>query len=232
MFESWHGLGGILSDAGIKLTVSVLCGFALGFERQWKDKPAGLRTISLITVGSTLFMVVSQLIAYVADWPEGTSNVDPSRIAAQVVSGIGFLGAGSIIRARGDVQGLTTAATIWVAAGIGLCVGIGFPGLAVIITGLVLVLLVVMDPIGQWISRRGEWHRLELVAPNDVLVVQRITHLFKQHYTDRDEIEVHAHSDDEVRIVASYPITSSDTNYLLLDALAQIDGVRGIRRHT
>jgi len=112
------------------LMTSVICGIIIGLERESKDKPAGLRTVSLICVGSTIFTVASILMA-------GDTLADRGRIAAQIVTGIGFLGAGAIIRERGTIVGLTTGATIWTVAAIGVVIGVGY-----IVAGLVLTLVV------------------------------------------------------------------------------------------
>jgi len=103
----------------VKVLVAMFCGGLIGLERARDQKPAGVRTLMLVAMGSALFMVVSLSLG---DDP----RVDPTRIAAQVVTGIGFLGAGAIIRERGSVMGMTTAASIWVTAAIGLTVGAGF----------------------------------------------------------------------------------------------------------
>ena len=227
MVESWNDLANLLVDSGLKLAVSIVCGFILGFERENRNKPAGLRTIILITVGSTLFMIVSQLVPFITDWPEATTRVDPSRIAAGVVQGIGFLGAGSIIQARGSVHGLTTAAVIWVAAGIGLCVGIGYPLLAVALTLAVVATLIALDPLGQWLSRHGTPRNLELFAPNDMLCMRRIEHALKQHGVRREDLIIQPRDGDEVRITATYYASSAEATSRLFEALARIEGIRG-----
>ncbi len=116
---------------------AVLCGGLIGMERERRGKPAGFRTNILICLGSTLYMLVGSLLQTASHSPA----LDPTRIAAQVVSGIGFLGAGAILHARGAITGLTSAATIWVVAAIGILLGAGFPGLGLIATLLVLVTL-------------------------------------------------------------------------------------------
>jgi hypothetical protein len=105
-------------DLGAKLLVAIIAGGAVGFERELRGKPAGLRTNILICLGSALLMDLSVRIA-------DDYNGDPGRIAAQVVTGIGFLGAGTILHTRGTITGLTSAATIWVVAAIGLTAGAG-----------------------------------------------------------------------------------------------------------
>jgi putative Mg2+ transporter-C (MgtC) family protein len=109
-------------DLLIKLTLAVFLGGIIGFERELAAKPAGLRTNILICVGAALLMDVSTRVGLV----DGIRIGDPGRIAAQVVSGVGFIGAGTIMQAQGMVTGLTSAATIWVVAAIGLTVGAGY----------------------------------------------------------------------------------------------------------
>jgi putative Mg2+ transporter-C (MgtC) family protein len=122
MFESTE-----LMEAGRfflpRLAFAVLCGGIVGIERELKNKPAGIKTNILICVGSALYTSVSILISesHISEGHYG----DPARVAAQIVSGIGFLGGGTIIQSKGTILGLTTAATIWVVAAIGLCVGLG-----------------------------------------------------------------------------------------------------------
>lgn len=108
----------------LRMTISLLVGLIIGYERSKNQKPAGIRTYSLVCIGSTLFMIVS---AYgLADsTPIQSSRMDPGRIAAQIVTGIGFLGAGVIWKDRGNVRGLTTAANLWVTAGLGMAIGLG-----------------------------------------------------------------------------------------------------------
>lgn len=110
-------------DLATKLVLAILAGGAIGFERQIAGKPAGLRTNILICVGSALLMDLSMNLGTIF----GEQRIgDPARLAAQVVTGIGFIGAGTIMQSRGAITGLTSAATIWVVAAIGLTVGAGF----------------------------------------------------------------------------------------------------------
>ena len=130
-----------------RLLTAALLGALLGFEREMKQKSAGLRTNVLIAVGSALFTVMSYEMA------EGDA-ADPSRIAAQIVTGIGFLGAGAIMRTGSGVQGLTTAATVWVNAAVGVAAGGGEYHLAFIATAVTLATLLVLQPLEGFIERR------------------------------------------------------------------------------
>jgi putative Mg2+ transporter-C (MgtC) family protein len=118
----------------------LLLGLALGVEREYRGHPAGLKTMSLIAVGACMFTGLGLLPAF-------KTGVDPTRIAAQIVTGVGFLGAGAILRQGENVHGLTTAAMIWVAASVGMAVGFGYFLLSVFATFIVLVMLISLRPI-------------------------------------------------------------------------------------
>ena len=115
------------------VATAFLCGALVGFERERGHKPAGLRTLILICVGSAIFTVVSA--------SPSLGGHEPARIAAQIVTGIGFLGAGSILRDRHHISGLTTAATIWACSGIGIEVGAGYAAAGVVLSAAVLITL-------------------------------------------------------------------------------------------
>jgi putative Mg2+ transporter-C (MgtC) family protein len=117
----------------VLVATAFLCGALVGFEREKEHKPAGLRTLILICVGSTIFTLVSASPAL--------GGHEPARIAAQIVTGVGFLGAGSILRDRHHISGLTTAATIWACSGIGIVVGAGYASAGVVLSAAVLITL-------------------------------------------------------------------------------------------
>jgi putative Mg2+ transporter-C (MgtC) family protein len=152
----------------LRLALAAVLGGAVGFERELRDREAGLRTHLLVSVGSALFTIVS---AYgFRDFLTGNEPViraDPTRIAAQIVTGIGFLGAGAIIRQGLSVRGLTTAATLWVVAAIGLTAGAGYYSAAVITTVLALVTLWPLRLMAHRVTRRfrGETGRLLIQLP-------------------------------------------------------------------
>lgn len=140
----------------------------IGWERERLRKPAGFRTHILVGIGSSLVMMVSLSMR---DLFPGASQVDPGRIAAQVVVGIGFLGAGTILRSQeGFVSGLTTAASLWVVSGIGLAVGCGFWSAAILATLFVFVVLNLMNRVDDFIERHL-FHSVILQAkPNNLLL--------------------------------------------------------------
>jgi len=160
------------ADYVIRILASLVLGGLIGFERELRDKPAGLRTIILICVGACIFTILSEVVGG-PDW-------NSTRIAAQVVTGIGFLGAGAILRDRAAVLGLTTAATIWAVAAIGMATGFGELALAVFGTVVILVALFVLEVIEHWIGERRDLQEYDIVAPNAEDTVHQITAMFAE----------------------------------------------------
>ena len=132
----------------LRLTLACILGGVIGYERQSRRKSAGLRTNVLVCLGSCLIMVLSEALYLNV---EGRTNADPARLAAQVVSGIGFLGAGAIMKEGLTVTGLTTAACLWVVAGVGLAVGAGYYSGALFTTALVFATLGTLSRIDEWV---------------------------------------------------------------------------------
>ena len=155
----WKLISGYLGEVNflstfVRLALAMLCGGVLGMERGKKNRPAGFRTYMLVCVGATLVMLTNQYICM----EYGTG--DPARLGAQVISGIGFLGAGTIIvTGRNRVKGLTTAAGLWACACVGLAVGIGFYSGAIIGCTLILVVMSVLHRIDD---RPTIHHRLHV----------------------------------------------------------------------
>ena len=137
------------TDVIWRLLLAAGLGAALGLEREYRQKPAGLRTNILIALGSALFTILSLLTGHDAG--------SPDRISAQIVTGIGFLGGGAILRNRNTVHGMTTAATIWVNAAIGMAAGAGQFALATTAAALTLVVLALLPPIEIYFERRAGW---------------------------------------------------------------------------
>jgi putative Mg2+ transporter-C (MgtC) family protein len=137
-----------LSDLELiqRLVLAAILGGVLGLEREFRHKAAGIRTNMLIAVGSALFTLMSLELT--------AQTGDPSRVAAQIVTGIGFLGAGAIMRTKAGIQGLTTAATIWVNAAVGVTVGAGRYKIGFIAAGVTVLVLLLLYPIERWLDRR------------------------------------------------------------------------------
>jgi putative Mg2+ transporter-C (MgtC) family protein len=129
-----------------KVSISILCGLVIGINRERKQKAAGIKTNVLICLGSTVYTYISHL-SITPDFP-----ADPNRAMAQIISGIGFLGAGAILRSGGGVIGLTTAASIWVVAAIGASIGIGAYYVALVTLIGVMIVLVIVSPVYGFFS--------------------------------------------------------------------------------
>lgn len=163
-------------SACIKLVVSFILGAIVGLERQKRRRSAGIRTFSLICMGSTAAMLLSIWIPQ--SYPNFL-NGDPGRIAAQILTGIGFLGAGSIIQSRGNVQGLTTAAAVWVVAIIGMCVGGSLYIPAFVLTVLSLFVLITIERFEQHSTISGETKELSILFDTENPPTEEVIKLIK-----------------------------------------------------
>jgi putative Mg2+ transporter-C (MgtC) family protein len=153
-----------------KLLFAILIGGLIGLEREYRDKSAGFRTNILICLGATLFVMFSQKVG-----GEG----DPARIAAQIVSGVGFLGAGAIIRDGKAVKGLTTAATIWFTAALGMGIGSGSFEIVALATGAALVILWFFPTFETWIDNRRELRTYEIHYAFNQSKAKHLENVFK-----------------------------------------------------
>lgn len=137
-------------EIALRLVAATVLSGVIGIERQFRRKPAGFRTNGLVGLGSALMTLVGVMAA------SDMAGVDSTRMGSIVIQGIGFLGAGVIIQASGAVRGLTTAATLWIAAGIGIACGFGFWQAALLTTILVFILLIIFDPFDAKLEEEGE----------------------------------------------------------------------------
>lgn len=131
---------------------ALFCGGILGWERQLRKKPIGMRTSMLISLGSYIFVAISIHMANNMPISDATIVTDPSRIIGQIVSGIGFLGAGVMFTKKGSVNGVTSAATVWLLASIGVCIGVGAIATAIKVSTLGAILLIVVDSFDDVIA--------------------------------------------------------------------------------
>jgi putative Mg2+ transporter-C (MgtC) family protein len=161
-----------IEEPAIKVFISIALGALIGAEREYKSKVAGFRTIILITVGSTLFSLVAV---------ELSGKSDPTRIASTIVTGIGFLGAGVIFKEGGTIKGITTAAVIWVAAGIGMMVGFGLYGIAIVAMIVVLNILLAFSWLQKIIDRSNREKTYRIHMKNNVEHAQIIKQMIKSY---------------------------------------------------
>lgn len=186
---------------GIQVLMALFLGGIVGYDREKKAKSAGIKTNILICLGATLYTSVGMLISVGA-----TGMADPNRVAAQIVSGIGFLGAGAIIQGQGSVIGMTTAATIWVVAAIGFTVGAGYPFTALIFTLTVLAVLKVIHPIYRYMESEKDYdyYRLEILSIGSIK--KTVRRIMENEEFDIDELEEEAYEGGKKgsRILGAY----------------------------
>lgn len=139
-----------------RLSLAAVLGGVVGIEREFRGHPAGLRTNILVAVGSCLFTILS-----INAFPQTGAAQDTARVAAQVVTGVGFLGAGAVIQTKRVVHGLTTAATIWMVAAVGMAAATDLYLLAITTTLMTTAVLALLGPLGRWLSAKGESRRQE-----------------------------------------------------------------------
>ncbi|RFM26796.1 MgtC/SapB family protein [Deminuibacter soli] len=155
-----------------QLMVALLIGAIIGAEREYRSKSAGLRTTILVSVGACLFTQLSVLIG-------GSSN--PDRIAANIITGIGFLGAGVIFKEESKVTGITTATTIWMVAALGMAAGAGYTTGAFVAGTMVLLILVGLIYVQDWIETLNQLRSYKIVCPFRQETLERYEVLFKQY---------------------------------------------------
>ncbi len=189
-----HGIALFLAQTNVdlpvtafRLLVSFILGGLIGLEREWHRQSAGLRTHIVISLGATMLTLLS---LYIPQTYMRSQGGDPGRIAAQVISGIGFLGGGAIFRLGANVRGLTTAASIWVVAGIGMVVGAGMYDAALIGTGLVLFALFVMVPFEKKVFPGRTLRVLEIVMHGEKVNTDRIFPLLEEYGIEIKAVDI------------------------------------------
>ncbi|MCQ5210040.1 MAG: MgtC/SapB family protein [Megasphaera massiliensis] len=202
-------------DSIIRLVISLILGAIIGYERQSQSKSAGLRTHTLVCVGSCLCMIISINVAMEYFFEFGYRNADPGRIAAQVVSGVGFIGAGTILANQKErsVRGLTTAAGIWAVSAIGLVVGAGYLVVAIVATALIFLVLTVFVRLDARLE--GQFRKkyiMHVVMKNNIDQARRLSHFVSDHQLHIKKF--HNYSDDEA------PLSEIE---LELTALSHVD---------
>lgn len=213
----------------MRLTMACVLGGVIGYERQSRRKSAGLRTNILVCLGSCLIMVLSEAIYQSV---EGRTNADPARLAAQVVSGIGFLGAGAIMKEGLTVTGLTTAACLWVVAGVGLAVGAGYYSGALFTAALVFITLGTLSRLDDWVTHEKNLslsiHTIDkagqIVRISECLEDMQLAINGVKIKTDEDEDEQRNMIYIELIIYNKQGIKT----IIIVDAIKHIDGIMSV----
>jgi putative Mg2+ transporter-C (MgtC) family protein len=184
MQELSRRMGVVLSTTMVRLVVAAILGGTIGLEREWRHKPAGLRTNLFICFGSAMFTVLSSQLA-------GSSG-ESTRIASTIVTGIGFIGAGSILHSQGSVTGLTTAATIFVTAAVGMAAGGGLYITAIFATLVILIALGVLGKLEGHFEVNTRGFTYEVVGPSTDEVLRELNRILEDEGIEMEEVHAAA----------------------------------------
>jgi putative Mg2+ transporter-C (MgtC) family protein len=212
----------------VRLMLAALLGGMIGAEREAAGKPAGLRTTVLICVGAAMFTELSLQMALLATGGGDALRADPARLAAQIIPGIGFIGAGAILHGRGRVTGLTTAATLWVTTAIGIAVGAGAYVEAIGTTVMVLGTLLVLYRAEEFLRRRRTHRRYTAAVDPDSDAFERLVESLSGRKVEL-KVETIERSDDHVEVTfrLSAPLHEHDA---LVKQMVHDRGVRRFKR--
>lgn len=212
-------------SAAVKLLFSMVAGGVVGINREQNKQPAGFRTHILICVGATLLMIIS---IYLPQVYFNFKNGDPGRIAAQVVSGIGFLGAGAIIRLGTNIRGLTTAASIWLISGVGLCIGAGLYLIAALTVLISLFTLIVLDKIEIRLFPQIHLKTFEIKFNQGNVPKGEITEIMKRARIDISDFSISTNtSHSEIKYIAKISERTDISG--VIDKIYQLGNVQSIK---
>jgi putative Mg2+ transporter-C (MgtC) family protein len=226
--EAWlgnlHAVEGLSpAAAGLACIVaSAICGLTIGIERERREKPAGLRTVVLIALGTTIYTLMSLQLA------STKPMADPARLASQVLPGIGFLGGGAILRAGGQVRGLTTAATIWAVAAVGVAVGAGYVAAGAGLTVLILLTLTLAHRLEDFVTG-GCGYREARIAfdPDSGKTLPRLQQILDRFDVPDDRVAIDE-TDPGRPVLRARVCTSHREHRGILHDLAETPQVRAI----
>ena len=204
-----------IGNTVFRLMLSMALGMIVGAERKRKGQIAGVRTFALITMGACLAMLLS---IYVPQVYMGLKNGDPGRIAAQVITGVGFLGGGAMIHMKGSVRGLTTAAGIWMTAIIGMAVGVGMYWSSIIATVLILVILVAFEYYEHRANLGQENRAVKIVVRGIVQDIRPYEKVFSEHKVHLSTYFIDYDYEHSVTNLSFIILSPSHRNYLPMSA--------------
>lgn len=220
MMEPQAGMATFVSDTVLRLIFAAFLGGVIGLERELKGKPAGLRTNMFICFGAAMFTILSERLA-------GEFVGDHTRIAAQIIPGIGFIGAGSILHSRGGVQGLTTAATLFVVASVGMAVGGGLFMMAMFATLVILLTLHLLGWMEQRLHLKPAMMTYEVIGPNPEVLIGAINRVL-QEVGGKSMSAVNIHrADGQYRVEFTLEVNQEEHQELLA-AFRKADTLRSV----
>ncbi|MBD3180425.1 MAG: methyltransferase [Candidatus Latescibacteria bacterium] len=208
----------MLLEYSLRIGAALVIGMIVGLEREFQGKPAGIRTNILMCVGSCLIMIIS---LKVAEQSEGYA--DPGRIAAQVITGVGFLCAGTIMRSRFSISGLTTAATIWVLSALGLASGAGYYLLAAVGTVAIVIVLILIRYLESYIISRRTTVKIHVEMKKSSMAPSMVNDIIHKRDIPREDLK---YQSEEEKLITIFEYTASKKELdKVLKQLSSIDGV-------
>lgn len=219
----------MLNEWGIifRLVLAAVLSGIVGFEREFHGRAAGFRTHILLCVGTTLIMITS---VHIFDVYSGRTPIDPARLAAGVVTGIGFLGAGTIMRYKASVRGLTTAASLWVVTGIGLAVGSGLYFGAIVATALAVITLMFFGRLEHAMIRK-DWYKTVIIDSKDGLEqLKRVREILSEYGAEITDFEVDRSEDGASMILKiGLKLSTSRHTAVLISDIGRLEGVKSAK---
>lgn len=209
-------------EAVLRLVLAMIVGGIIGLEREQSNRPAGFRTHTLVCVGSALVFLTSE---YVFEAYHEIVNMDPTRLAAQVISGIGFIGAGTIIHYGPNIKGLTSAATLWVVACLGLAVGAGFYWGAITTTIIVYITLKLLKKVEINLFKNSGTTEISIELNNIPGQIGKVTELMGKLNIQIKDIDITPSEESWIHVTFLVSLPSSITRKTLLAELSRIEGV-------
>jgi len=210
-----------------RLVLSAILSGIVGFEREFHGRAAGFRTHILLCVGSTLIMLTS---IHIFDVYSARVPIDPARLAAGVVAGIGFMGAGTIMRYKASVRGLTTATSLWVVSGLGLAVGSGLYFGAIITTLIAMIALMFFSRL-EHVMIRKNWYKTVVIETKDGLEqLKKIREALSEYGSEINDLEADRSKDGTHMILKfGLKLTTNLHNAQLIEDIARLEGVKSVK---
>ncbi|CAN5545550.1 MgtC/SapB family protein [soil metagenome] len=216
-------------ELALRVLAAAALGGLIGFEREFADQPAGFRTHILVSLGATLFTIVGAYGVAPFVGADQAVRFDPTRVAAQVVTGIGFLGAGAILQQGVNVRGLTTAAALWVTAAVGTAVGLGYYDGAAITAVTTVAALFGLKHVGHKVFRRlrrGHHHYSIEIGPE--LTLSDLAKVFESASARTDSLKLLTDDDGHRHVIVSLQLPPSERPERLAEKISEVEGVRTV----
>lgn len=212
-------------DVALRLLLSAVLGGVIGYERENTNRPAGFRTNILVCVGSALVMITSE---FIFNKYTGMTNIDPTRLGAQVVSGIGFLGAGTIIRDGFNVRGLTTAASLWAVSCVGIAVGSGFYSGAVIATIFIYLILISLKGAERRFTKKNRYRTFIVESDSASSQVSAVCSVLESYKIELKNVQLYKSKEGEQRVKLLVKMPGRAVDMQILGDIQALDGVQKV----